>query len=106
MIARYDAWKIATGERIGIDDWLLHVHSGMAIFLITAIVLRRSLGSVIPISAVILAACLNELFDRINYADWRWEDTSRDLLFTLAWPLLIFLFTRSGIIRRHDRASR
>lgn len=102
LVAQYQAYKLAFSQWVGIDDWLLHTQSGMLIFLLAAIVTRRSVGAWLPLTVVVLAELVNEWFDRISYGSWRWEDTSRDLGFTLVWPLLLFLCTRTGLLQRVD----
>lgn len=100
LVAKYESWKIALATWVGIDDWLIHAQFGMIIFVLAAIAGRRSLGSAVPISLVIASEAFNETLDRLNYASWRWPDTSRDLIFTLGWPLILFLCTRTGLIGR------
>ena len=100
FVAKYESWKIATATWVGIDDWLIHSQFGMLIFVLAAITVRRSLASLFPLSLVIASEGINEWFDRLNYGSWRWPDTSRDLLFTIGWPLILFLCARVGLFRR------
>lgn len=102
LVAQYEAQKTAFSAWVGIDDWLLHAQSGMAAFLLAAIVSRRSLGAWLPVTTVFLAEAVNEWFDRLSFGSWQWQDTSRDVAFTLIWPLLLFLFTQTGLLRRYD----
>lgn len=99
LVAQYESWKIAIATWIGIDDWLIHSQFGMLIFVLTAILSRRSLASPWPLVLVIAGEGLNEYFDRLNYGAWRWPDTSRDLIFTIGWPFILFLCARTGLIR-------
>lgn len=100
LVAQYESWKIAIATWIGIDDWLIHTQFGMIIFVLSAIAGRRSLGSLIPVSLVIASEGFNETLDRLNYGSWRWPDTSRDLIFTIGWPFILFLCARTGLFRR------
>jgi hypothetical protein len=100
IVTRYETWKAGTSASFGTNDWLLHVNGGMLITLIVAIIFRRSLASPWPVFVVIACEALNEGFDRLAFGSWRWEDTSHDIFFTLIWPLLLFFFLQSGIIKR------
>ena len=100
LIAKYEAVKIAIATWVGIDDWLIHSQFGMIIFVLSAIALRKPLGTLLPVSLVIVSEGLNEYLDKLNYGSWRWPDTSRDLIFTIGWPLILFLCARIGLLRR------
>ncbi len=100
LIAKYEAIKIAIATWVGIDDWLIHSQFGMIIFVLSAIALRKPLGSLLPVMLVIVSEGLNEYLDKLNYGSWRWPDTSRDLIFTIGWPLILFLCARIGLLRR------
>ncbi len=101
LVARYESWKITIATWVGIDDWLIHSQFGMMAFVLAAIMMRRSLASFVPVSLVIAGEGLNETLDRLNYGSWRWPDTSRDLIFTIGWPLILFLCARTGMFRRY-----
>ena len=100
LVAKYEAVKIAVATWVGIDDWLIHAQFGMIIFVLAAILFRRPLGAALPVSLVLAGEVLNEYLDRLNYGSWRWPDTSRDLIFTLGWPLILFLCARTGLFRQ------
>ncbi len=100
IVTRYETWKVSVAANSGVNDWLLHVNGGMMITFIVAIIFRRTLASPWPFLAVILAEGLNEYFDKLAYGTWRWEDTSHDIFFTLLWPLLLFVFLQTGVIKR------
>jgi hypothetical protein len=82
------------GDGTGMSDTILHIHAGMAIFLITRLITGRSLGSLIPWSVVALAELGNEVLDRLHYGSWRLPDTTSDVINTLFWPTVIFLAIR------------
>ncbi len=100
IAARYEALKIRFATWVGISDWELHTQLGMIAFLVTAILIRRPLSSPWPLAVAVLGEAINEYMDRVNYGSWRWPDTSRDILFTLLWPLVIFLLARTGLVKR------
>lgn len=99
----YESVTVALGNETGASDSLLHVHAGMAVLLIARIVTRRSLATPIPFLMVLLAALLNEVFDRINHGEWRWQDTGLDLLNTAFWPFVLMIGLR---VRRSREARR
>lgn len=100
LVAKYESWKIAVAAWIGINDWLIHAQFGMIIFVVSAILFRKPIAALLPISLVISTEVFNECMDRLNYGSWRWPDTSRDLLFTIGWPLILCLCARTGLFRQ------
>jgi hypothetical protein len=70
-------------------DKFAHTYAGLAIWLVAALVLRRSLASVAPLLVVILAEVANEIVDRFAHGSWMWPDTLRDAAATWFWPLLL-----------------
>jgi hypothetical protein len=91
---RYSAAKRALGESLGVTDNLLHVHVGLAIFVVTALLLRRRMRSPWPLAVVTLFALLNEAVD---YLVPRTSDFSIfDVLNTIFWPMVLFLLARRG----------
>ena len=75
---------------------LLHVHLGMAIWLIVALVFRRKLSSRIPLAAVWAVTVLMEAADLYHFwpvrHDWVWYDMASDLLNMLIWPTVLWIF--------------
>lgn len=43
------------------------------------------LDDMCPLGIVIIAACGNEVLDRINLGNWNWPDTRMDLFNTIIW---------------------
>jgi len=82
------------GDGTGLSDTILHIHAGMLLLLLTRILARRSLGSLIPLSVVCIAELGNELMDRLFFGSWRWPDTTSDVINTLFWPTVICLAVR------------
>lgn len=89
------------------SDKIVHTYAGLTIWLMTALVLRRPLGSRGPIIAVVLAELLNEIFDYIGRAVWSWHDTQGDIIATLFWPVLLFSLIRwmPSMTRRQDQSA-
>jgi hypothetical protein len=91
---RYSAAKRQLGESLGVSDNLLHVHVGLAIFVVTALLIRRRMRSPWPLAVVALFAVLNEAVD---YLIPRTSDFSIfDVLNTIFWPTVLFLLARRG----------
>jgi hypothetical protein len=93
------------GDGTGLSDTILHIHAGMAVLMIARVVTRRSLGSLVPLSVVVVAELFNEVMDRLIYHSWRWPDTLGDIANTLFWPLAICvgIRLRPMIDRRRTR---
>ena len=94
------------GDGTGMADSLLHIHAGMAILLTTRLLTRRSLGSAVPLSVVVLAEFANEVLDRLHFHSWRWADTLSDVANTLFWPSVICLAVRIRPLVHRARAQR
>ena len=76
----------------------LHVHAGILLQIVAALVLRRSLASPLPWAVVLVAVLANEIYD-FNYEVWpnRWDQVLegfRDTWNTLLLPTLFLLLTR------------
>jgi hypothetical protein len=99
MIDDYVRWKADLGERIGMSEDLLHVHAGLAIFLLTALLLRKRMRSWIPIGFVVALALGNELIDYGRGKGWDITSSSIDFLNTIFWPTLLFLLARRSATR-------
>ncbi len=82
------------GDGTGLSDTILHIHAGMAVLMIARLVTRRSLGSWVPLSVVMVAELFNEVMDRLIYHSWRWPDTLGDVANTLFWPVALFVGIR------------
>ena len=94
LAQQYSALKFWIGERFGVSDDLIHVHVGLAIFVVTALLLRRRMRSPWPLAVVAVFAVLNEAVD---YFVPRIPDFSLiDILNTIFWPVVLFLLARRG----------
>ena len=104
----YEALTTALSDETGASDSLLHVHAGMAVLILARIATGRSLATPVPLLVVLAAAQLNEVFDRINHGQWRWQDTSLDMLNTLFWPFVLMtgLRVRRSLEARRPRSRR
>lgn len=94
MIQEYLAWKVALGETTGMSENLVHVHAGLAIFVVTALLLRKRMRSLIPLAVVIALAVLNEAVDYLYGIKWDYMSSGMDLINTILWPIVLFLLAR------------
>lgn len=72
----------------GLSRPMLHLHAGMAIYVVTQAFLRERRGSVVALGMVALAELGNEAMNRLYWGSWRWSDTLGDIVATLFWPSL------------------
>lgn len=92
----YSAAKHALGETLGVSDDLLHVHLGLTIFVVTALLLRRRVRSVWPLAIVAVFACLNEIADYAITDAWPARRSALDVVNTMFWPAVLFLLAQRG----------
>ena len=90
----YAQAKAALEAWTGASQDLLHVHAGLAIFVITALVLKKRMRSPVPLAFVALFAVLNEAVDRLNGVPFTTGETLGDIANTLVWPVILFLLAR------------
>lgn len=93
---RYGEWKRWFEHSLGVSDDLLHVHLGLAVFVLSALLLRRRMRSIWPLSAVVILAFLNEVIDCAIAENWSAELSALDLVNSIFWPLVLFLLARRG----------
>lgn len=94
VAALYHAQTLWLADTTGLPEQILHIHAGMIIFVATSLVAKQSLDRVFPLLMVIIMALGNECLDRINLGNWNWPDTKADLIYTITWPLVIWLAAR------------
>ena len=82
----------------GMSRPMLHMHAGMAIYLVTQFALRDRRGSLIALVAVLQLELLNEVMNRLHKGSWHWDDTLGDIALTLFWPSLCYAVST---YRRH-----
>jgi hypothetical protein len=94
--AAYSKAKSSLGHALGLSDDLLHVHLGLAIFVVAALLTRRRMRSWIPLTIVAIFAVGNEVIDYFGPDPWNDGLSALDLANTLVWPLVLFLLARRG----------
>ncbi len=89
----YAAVKTAMSEYTGAQEDLLHVHFGLLIFVVAAVVLGKRLHSPLPVLVVWVFAVANEIVDCFA-AQWRIDASTLDILNTVIWPTVIYFVAR------------
>lgn len=88
----------------GISRDALHTQLGLLIFFVVAIMLRRPANTWLPISVVVLAAMVVEMFDRARdlsrFGIWDTDASLHDVINTVFWPSVLYLMAKTGIVFR------
>lgn len=66
FLVEYGQAKLWLSEVSGASEDLLHVHAGLLIFLVTALLFRRRMRSFIPVSLVWFFVAGNEVLDTMR----------------------------------------
>jgi len=93
LAARFWDAKEWVHVQTGLSPAMLHVHLGLAIWLLAALVMRRPIRDWRPLAVLAGLQALNELGDRLFFGVWR-ADLLRDCVTTLFWPAVIMLVAR------------
>jgi hypothetical protein len=90
--------KIMLGEATDLGKDALHIYVGLAVMLLVAVALKRSLGDWRPIAAVALASLAGEIWDVIDtYSHGgrpRFDANWKDVWNTMFWPTILFVLAR------------
>ena len=105
----YQAAKLVLESTLGLSKDALHVHVGLSVFILVALVFRKPPHSMIPLAAVFLAAITGEALDMRDdlrsMGYWRWQASLGDVVNTVFWPLLLWALSWWSVARKRD-ASR
>lgn len=96
FLARYAEAKSSLGDKLGATEALLHVHVGLLIFVVTALLLRRRMASAWPVAVVAALAVLNEVVDFCGPSPAPYWRSGLDILNTIFWPAVLFVLARRG----------
>lgn len=88
--------KRALEQSLGMTDDLLHVHVGLALFVLAALVTRRRMRSWWSLGIVAVFAVANEVIDYFSAGPWSLWWSAMDVVNTVLWPLVLFLVARRG----------
>lgn len=94
VATRYAALKHKLAAFTGAQEDLLHVHAGLLIFVVAALILRRKMRSPVPLIVVIVFAAANELLDQISGEPATPLEPYVDFANTVFWPAILFVLAR------------
>ena len=102
MVLDWEATKDWLSSELHVSHAVLHIHLGLVIYLLSSLLLRRPLSSLLPWLTVVLLELANETSDFVRYyvSGWPWTPTNtiEDIVNTLFWPtILVVLFHRQRI---------
>jgi len=103
----YNAFKTQISDLLGISKDALHIHLGLAIYLIVVVVFRRPLASWVPWLALLGFEIVNEFTDIFHEGVMRFQvgDSLKDVLNTMFWPTVVLLAARWHRSRRRAAAG-
>lgn len=89
----YAAIKQSMSDATGASEELLHVHFGLLIFVVVALLLRRRMHSNWPVGLVWAFALANEAVDyfAVGYDPFL---SLLDVINTVLWPTILYLVAR------------
>jgi lipoprotein signal peptidase len=94
LIAGYGAAKAWLSAYTGASEDLLHIHAGLLIFVVAALVLKKKMRSPVPLALVVVFALLNEVIDYLAGGPQRTLEPYIDFANTVFWPTILFLAAR------------
>lgn len=98
----FQATKLYLVTTTGLSRDALHICVGLALFLVAAVIFRKSLRSFLPVLIVMAVAILGELLDMRDdfrvFGYWDWQNSLGDFINSVFWPLAICLMARTGLL--------
>lgn len=94
LASEYDRATHWVSNLSGASDPMLHVHAGLASFVLAWLLLRRPLSSGLPFAVAFGLAVLNEGLDYLHQG-LRWPEAGLDLLITVFWPFVLTIAARA-----------
>lgn len=99
-------WQETKNQLVVSDEHLralYHLHGGLGVYLLLVVQFRAELHSFTPVATVWVLALLGEAVDLYPVwpvdRDWIWRDAAGDLINTLLWPTLLFLWGSARLPR-------
>lgn len=88
----------------GVSEDALHIHAGLAILFVAALLLRKPPWHWLPWSMVCVAELLNEAVDVFQHGgrEATLVASAHDVWMTLLWPSAILLLCPRSMRRHHD----
>lgn len=94
LIHHYAQAKSTVGGQLGASEALLHVHAGLLVFVIVALLMRRRMASSFALVLVGILAVANEVADYLGPTPSAYSQSAIDVLNTLFWPSVLFCLAR------------
>ena len=102
-LIQWGSFKAHMDRGLEISQAMLHIHIGLALFLLAARLIGGTPGRLAPLLLVTALELANEVLDFARYqaSGWPWKPwgTIGDILNTLFWPVVLTL-----IFRRREAA--
>lgn len=76
-------------------DKFAHTYAGIGLWVLSGLILRRPLSSLLSLVPVVALELANEAMDRMAHGAWHWHDTLGDMAATWFWPFALCLCLRS-----------
>lgn len=104
----FDGYKTALSELLHLSKDALHIHIGIALFVVAALVFRRSFASWLPWFVLLGFELLNEAFDSLHSSrgfGLNLAGSLKDIANTMLWPTVIVLALRLRKPPADDRGA-
>jgi hypothetical protein len=96
ILVQWGAFKAHMGRGLEVSQAMLHIHFGLALFLVARALLGGKLSRFAPLVLVTVLELANETMDFARYqvSGWPWTPwgTIGDVLNTLFWPMVLTFF--------------
>jgi hypothetical protein len=103
----YNDLKTQLSELLGISKDALHIHLGLAIFIIAAVMFRRGFASWIPWLILLAFELFNEFMDIFHIHEGVMGldigGSAKDVVNTMIWPTVVFVVARARRARDGSR---
>ena len=100
----YQSLKIVISNVIDLSKDAIHIHIGLVVFFMAAVLWKKGRIEFICLLPVIIIAALMELLDLhddfIALGYMRWSASLHDIINTLFWPIIIVVLYRKGKINK------
>lgn len=94
----YNTLKTELSNLLGISKDALHIHIGLALYVLVALVFRRRLSSWLPWLALLAFEIVNELVDIFHVhggvMGLELGDSLKDVVNTMFWPTVVLVVAR------------
>jgi hypothetical protein len=97
FVANFEAVKNLVAPSGELGRTILHIHVGMAIYIVLRLVTRRRLSPLWALAGLALLEALNEITDLAAtwpvLQEWQIRDTGQDVFNTMLWPCVLCALT-------------